>query len=71
MRYALDGMPAALGFRLPADAMRFELAPLDLGKADSRRTPHVAGLAHFRVHGRHRRGSRPWMAWPTPSSEAG
>ncbi len=34
VRYALDGMPAALGFRLAADAMRFELAPLDLGKEE-------------------------------------
>jgi ATP-dependent Lhr-like helicase len=32
VRYALDGIPAALGFRLPADGMRFELAPLDLTK---------------------------------------
>jgi ATP-dependent Lhr-like helicase len=34
VRYVLDGTPAALGFHLPADAMRFELAPLDLGKAE-------------------------------------
>ena len=33
VRYALDGNPAALGFRLPADGMRFEIAPLDLSKS--------------------------------------
>lgn len=32
VRYALDGIPAALGFRLAADGMRFELRPLDLSK---------------------------------------
>lgn len=30
VRYAVDGQPAALGFALTADAMRLELAPLDL-----------------------------------------
>jgi ATP-dependent helicase Lhr and Lhr-like helicase len=32
VRYVLDGAPAALGFRLTADAARFDLAPLDLSK---------------------------------------
>jgi hypothetical protein len=32
VRYVLDGAPAALGFRLTADALRFDLAPLDLRK---------------------------------------
>jgi hypothetical protein len=30
VRYSLDGTPAALGFRLSADGIRFELMPLDL-----------------------------------------
>jgi ATP-dependent Lhr-like helicase len=32
VRYALDGEPAALGFHLTVDAIRFELAPLDLSR---------------------------------------
>jgi ATP-dependent helicase Lhr and Lhr-like helicase len=28
--YGLDGVPAALGFQLPVDAVRFEIAPLNL-----------------------------------------
>ena len=34
VRYALDGKPAALGFRLTVDGARFDLAPLDLGNAE-------------------------------------
>lgn len=30
VRYSMDGQPAALGFRLNVDAVRFDLAPLDL-----------------------------------------
>jgi ATP-dependent helicase Lhr and Lhr-like helicase len=32
VHYVLDGAPAAMGFRLTADALRFDLVPLDLGK---------------------------------------
>lgn len=32
VRYTLEGVPAAMGFRLAADSMRLELAPLDLAK---------------------------------------
>ena len=32
VRYTLDGLPAAMGFRLVADGMRLEQAPLDLAK---------------------------------------
>lgn len=32
VRYILDGIPAALGFRLATDAVRFDLSPLDLSK---------------------------------------
>lgn len=33
VRYTIDGQPAALGFRLTADAVRFRIQPLDLANA--------------------------------------
>lgn len=48
VRYGRDGQPAALGFRLTVDAMRFHLAPLDLtrqGVIAHLRSPQWRSLA--------------------------
>ena len=43
VRYAVDGVPAALGFSLAVDALRFTIAPLDL--ADNAMAIHLASPA--------------------------
>ncbi|WP_433346920.1 protein DpdJ [Micromonospora sp. CA-111912] len=48
VRYSLDGHPAALGFRLNVDAVRFDLAPLNLTRptvAEHLKSPEWRSLA--------------------------
>ena len=51
VRYALQGNPAALGFRLTVDGARFDLAPLDLGNEKVAEHLSSPGMAVARVHG--------------------
>ena len=63
--------PPPLGFRLTVDAVRFELAPLDLGKAEVAAHLSSPGMADISPSRPPSRRTTAWTAWPTPSSEAG